>query len=157
MVEYIPTYHYQVDQLVEQLKQRKIHVVFMAINALTYLNAIATHSLGFTSAELDVHVNKVNLQKETGTLFPKANVTLLPNNLYNDDSIEFDEIQIETFISDVFEANRLYIKSDTIFFLLDAHYIYHNQIIRVLERMIQQKAFVDPYVRTIYSNGLMEY
>jgi hypothetical protein len=154
MIKYSSIYKVDKDTVAELIKKKKIHIVFIACNGLTYLNAYVCNYLGFTFAELDVHVNNVNTSLETGTLFPKANVSIIPNDYINNQTIQFEDRQVEGFIKDVFNANRLYIKSEEIVFMLDDSTHYKSQIIRVLQRIIETGDFNDPYVKTINSNGI---
>jgi len=66
----------------------------------------------------------VNRAKETGTLYPKINITLLPSpsacygfidsNVYNDG--DYSEEEVIAHILDAFKANSEYIKSDKMYF-----------------------------------------
>ncbi len=66
--------------VMEDLKNGKIHMVFVAVNGLTFFNAFAVSNpfaetdIGISSELATILCNEVNEKNETGTLFPKLNI-----------------------------------------------------------------------------------
>ena len=72
--------------------------------------------LGVPADTINYCVNEVNKNVETGTLYPVANVSILPykKNGTHIESINLTESRF--CIDDVFKANEKYIKAEIIFF-----------------------------------------
>lgn len=119
------------------LKNGSTHYVSVAMPGLT----IACHNIEFAGGFDYRHRNDfmmtVNRAKETGTLYPKVNITLLPSpsasyggmdsNMYNEG--DYSEEEVIVHILDAFKANSEYIKSRTMYFdfrdlcVSEAHYV----------------------------------
>ncbi len=122
---------------VELLKDRAIHYVSVAMPGLTVVSANIEFAGGFNIAQRNDLMMAVNRTKETGSLYPKVNITLLPSpsasyggldsNSYNNGDYSEEEVVIH--ILDAFKANSQYIKSDTMYFdfrdlcVSEAHYV----------------------------------
>lgn len=100
----------------------KVHLVCVAINALTTYNA-HVHALGGMSHEMaGDFVELVNKKNETGTLFPGQNMTIVPLSIYgNRNDFEKKEI-IRKHILDCIEANEKYVKCSELIFAFERRY-----------------------------------
>lgn len=106
------------------LKARKIHYVSLAVPGLTVVSSCVEFGGGFDVRRRNDFMLQVNHAKETGTLYPQANISLLPSptasyggmdhNVHHDS--DYTENEIVVHILDAFKANSLYIKSRTMYF-----------------------------------------
>ncbi len=108
---------------VSLLKDDQIHYVSVAVPGLTMPSCAVEFAGGFSVDQRREFMLKVNDAKETGTLYPKINITLLPSPFANylleviqHNNGDYSEEQITNHILDAFKANLLYIKSDTMYF-----------------------------------------
>lgn len=106
------------------LKNGSIHYVSVAMPGLT----IACHNIecagGFDCRQRNDFMMTINRAKETGTLYPKVNITILPSpsasyggidlTIYNDG--DYSDEEVIGHILDAFKANSAYIKSRTLYF-----------------------------------------
>ncbi len=122
---------------VAMLKSGSIHYVSVAMPGLTFASANVEFAGGFNVGQRNDFMMTVNRTKETGTLYPKVNVTLLPSpsasyggmdsNTYNDGDYSAEEVVAH--ILDAFKANSQYIKSKKMYFdfrnlcVSDDHYV----------------------------------
>lgn len=124
------------------LKNGKIHMVFVAVNSLTNFNAFAVEDRdqetekGISSEQATRLCYIANEKNETGTLYPKLNITILPLSKYENRDDWENENTMEKNINDVFKANSLYIKSNEIVFALENRPDFNKALaIRVLEKV----------------------
>ncbi len=119
------------------LKSGSIHYVSVAMPGLTFASANIEFAGGFNVGQRNDFMMTVNRAKETGTLYPRVNITLLPSpsasyggmdsNIYNDGDYSAEEVI--THILDAFKANSEYIKSNRMYFdfrnlcVSEAHYV----------------------------------
>jgi hypothetical protein len=122
---------------VSLLKARDIHYVSLAVPGLTVVSQCVEFGGGFDVRQRNDFMLRVNHAKETGTLYPQANITLLPSptasyggmdqNVHHEG--EYSEAQVVAQILDAFKANSQYIKSRTIYFdfrnlgVRESHYL----------------------------------
>jgi len=64
---------------VSLLKARDIHYVSLAVPGLTVVSACVEFAGGFDVRQRNDFMLRVNRAKETGTLYPRANISLLPS------------------------------------------------------------------------------
>jgi hypothetical protein len=119
------------------LKSGSIHYVSVAMPGLTFASANVEFAVGFNIGQRNDFMMTVNRAKETGTLYPKANITLLPSpsasyggmdsNTYNDGDYSAEEVCAH--ILDAFKANSQYVKSKKMYFdfrnmcVSETHYV----------------------------------
>ena len=107
------------NELMADYRQKNIHLVCVAVNALTYFNVFATSIGGisnYLASELSSKVNRLN---ETGTLYPDLNLTIIPLTAFNDRN-DFGNHEIMTkHIEDCFTANEQYLKCENVVFALE--------------------------------------
>lgn len=96
-----------------------VHVICPATNGLTVFNAYVCALGGMPSEEATEHVNRVNVKNETGTLFPRFNMTIIPLSSYEGRDDFNDEEIMKKYIADCFEAELKYIKSNRILFIFE--------------------------------------
>jgi len=122
---------------VSLLKSRDIHYVSLAVPGLTVVSACVEFAGGFDVRRRNDFMLRVNHAKETGTLYPQANITLLPSptasyggldhNVHHEG--EYSEAEVVAQILDAFKANSQYIKSRTMYFdfrnlgVRESHYL----------------------------------
>ena len=131
--------------VMQDLKDGKLHMVFVAVNALTFFNAFAVDNpfkvteKGISSEQATKLCNVVNENNETGTLYPKLNITILPLSRYENRDDWDSENSMEKNIKDAFKANLLYIKSKEMIFAFEARFDFNNELaVRVLEKVARE-------------------
>lgn len=149
MITLIKTPQKNPQDIFDDVKIGKIHIVCMAWNGLTHLNVYGELFYKLPKEELNQFVDLVNSSRETGTLFPKANISILPVcENENHDALNLNELT--ECIKDVFIANQMYLKSDIIYFTLENAYIDKRIALRILEDFILKNASANQYVKTIW-------
>ena len=137
----------------KELNEKKIHVVCTAQNGLTILNGMA---MLFCKLERDLITKAcdiVNEKRETGTLYPLANISILPkseikNPIIKDyPNLTYDELM--SCIKDVFLANKNYIKSEIIVFYLD-NYVNRRWAIEIVHEIVYSGFADDSFVARVY-------
>ena len=131
--------------VMQDLKDAKLHMVFVGVNALTFFNAFAVDNpfketqKGISSEQATKLCNVVNENNETGTLYPKLNITILPLSRYENRNDWDSENSMEKNIKDAFKANLLYIKSKEMIFAFEARFDFNNELaVRVLEKVARE-------------------
>ncbi len=131
--------------VMEDLKNGKLHMVFVAVNGLTFFNAFSVENplqeaeKGISSEQATKLCNVVNEKNETGTLYPKLNITILPLSKYENRDDWNNENSMKKNITDAFRANSLYIKSKEIIFAFEAGFDFNNILaVRVLEQVARE-------------------
>ena len=131
--------------VMQDLKDGELHMVFVAVNALTFFNAFAVNNpfeeteKGISSEQATKLCNIVNENNETGTLYPKLNITILPLSRYKIRDDWDNENSMEKNIKDAFKANSLYIKSKEMIFAFEARFDFNNELaVRVLEKVARE-------------------
>ena len=152
MIELIKTHQKFPGDIINDVKSGKIHIVCMAQNGLTNLNVYAELHYKLPKPLINQCVDLVNSKKETGTLFPQANISILPKSEMRTDGIKnhHNISELEKFIDDVFEANQEYLKSEIIYFTLESSYINKGQVLDIIEKKIASEINSDLYVKTIW-------
>jgi len=131
--------------VLEDLRNRKIHMVFVAVNGLTLFNAFAVENSleqtekGISSEQATKLCNVVNEKNETGTLYPKLNITILPLSRYENRDDWDNEDSMKKNILDAFKANSQYIKSKELIFAFENVFDFNNELaVRVLEKVARE-------------------
>ena len=119
----------------DELPKKEIHYISYAASGLTIPSSIIEFAGGFSVDDIYELMTKVNQERETGTLYPKANISLLPlpsmrsrfglepGDTFNDG--DYSNEQIVSHILDAFKADTRYIKSNKMYF--DFRYIIGNE------------------------------
>ena len=102
----------------EELKRGECHLVTFAETGLSFFKAYCEHFI--QSEEMDIYAELINSSNETGTLFPKANITALPRHFFRESVTDsgkgYPESDLRICIRDAFVAERDYIKSEFMIF-----------------------------------------
>ena len=101
-----------------------VHYISVAMPGMTVASSNMQFAADFSVDERNQFMMMVNRAQETGTLYPKINITLLPSpsasylggnvNVYNDG--DYSGPEVINHIRDAFKANSEYIKSDKMYF-----------------------------------------
>ena len=98
---------------------KKVHIICPAVNGLTTYNAFA-HAIGnMPNDQVGQLANTVNSKNETGTLYPKLNLTIIPLSIFENRNDFNNEELIKKHISDCFESEEKYIKSHRMIFVFE--------------------------------------
>ena len=97
----------------EELKRGECHIVTFAEIGLSFFKAYCEHFM--PSDEIFHYAELINRSNETGTLFPKANITALPCHFFRESVTDsgngYPENDLRICIRDAFVAERDHIKS----------------------------------------------
>jgi hypothetical protein len=133
---------------VQDLKEGKCHVVLIGMIGLTYFSHYCQDGAGIEQPEQETCTFKVNETSETGTLFPKANITILPcgfsthsfmtinSREYVRDG-EYSDQKIKNHVRDAFVAERDFIRSGLMVFDLRFSGVDDHQMCLYNECIIQ--------------------
>lgn len=128
------------NETMENFHQKKVHLVCVSVNALTYFNVFSTSQGGISETKASQLSSEVNVKNETGTLFPKLNLTIIPLTALNDRN-DFGNHKIMTkHIEDCFKANEQYIKCENLVFALENRGDFdYNLALKVLFEVAETK------------------
>ena len=101
------------------LLNKKIHVVCKARNGLTVYGSYLTAVCNVNKAEAVKYADTINFKNETGTLYPKHNISAVPVSIYNQRNDFGNREIMKKHILDCFLANEQYIKCGDLIFDLD--------------------------------------
>ena len=106
------------------LQNGSCHYVSVAMPGLTFVSANIEHAGGFDTRQRNDFMMKVNHARETGTLYPRVNITLLPSPSasytggdvvrYHDG--DYPQMDVVIHILDAFKANTDHVKGDKMYF-----------------------------------------
>lgn len=137
----------------DELLANQVHIVCVAQNGLTHLNVYAELWCDIDKIIVSNACDKINSKKETGTLYPVANITILPKSEMNTDLNRHTSVlsfsQLQNCIKDVFVANSNYIKSEKIFFSLEPYYIDKKMAFEIINDLIINNEINDNFVKII--------
>jgi hypothetical protein len=127
----------------EDFLNKKIHIVFVAANALTLFNAYATAIGGISTEEASRYVNTVNKHNETGTLYPRLNITLVPLTIFENRNDTGDRVKMKKNIIDCLYSNEKYVKCPDLVFALEKRYDFDiDTALEVLKIIVKDYKFV---------------
>ena len=88
-------------------------------------------------SDISKSIQKVNVAKEVGCLFPYANLSIIPSF---DLELGLNENLLVKYLSElIFEANEQYVKSSTLVFILDSPMINYKNLSVALDKVISHK------------------
>ena len=96
------------------LKEGAVHVVAFAEEGFSFFKAYCEFAVGFSIAQAVKFCDRVNDADETGTLFPRGNLTAMPKRFFRDP--QWDGDGFRRCLRDAFIANRDRCKSAHIVF-----------------------------------------
>ena len=102
---------------VNQFANSDIHIVCLANESSDSFASQFLSSVKVIQSDIDAFCNKVNYTNETGCLFPKYYMTLIPKSIS-----KMNELICLQLLKDVLVANEQYFKSETIFFAIDENF-----------------------------------
>jgi hypothetical protein len=105
---------FDADPFIEDLKSGNCHLVSIGAIGLTNFSAYCEFGCGINLDEQAKYVRRVNQKKETGTIFPKANITILPH-LHTTTSKSSEET-IKAHLRDALIAEKEYLKTKFVVF-----------------------------------------
>lgn len=147
MITIIETKQKDYFDISDDIKSGMIHIVCMSINGLTHLN-IYSIDFNIPPELVNRSVELVNANKETGTFFPTANLSILP---ISEGSSQLSREEMKNCIKDVFVANQKYSKCKIIYFTLESHYIDKKLALEVIKEIISSERNTrDLFVETIW-------
>lgn len=132
--------------LVALLKTGACHYVSLAVPGLTCASACVEYAGDFNTGQRNDFMMAINHAKETGTLYPKVNITLLPtpkasyggmdSNTHNKG--EYRDAEVIAQLRDALKANSDYIRNETLYF--DFRYVCDSEAryVACLEATIHQ-------------------
>jgi len=151
MIELISVFQKSPADIIEDVKAGKIHIVCMAQNGLTHLNVYAELYYKLPRNLVKECVDLVNFSRETGTLYPKAFITILPKTeLRNQNLIPLTFDELKKCLEDVFKANEEYLKSEIIYFTLESGYVDLNSAKMIVNELINENSRKELFVKTIW-------
>lgn len=103
------------------------HVISVSFIGMTYFSSLCQYGLNINQIEQEKIIDPILRNKETGTLYPKHNLTILPyrystNAFMTIDSIDFtngkgfDIDEVRSQLQDAFKAETEHVKSNKMFF-----------------------------------------
>lgn len=136
----------------------RFHMTFFAVNGLTFFNAFAVHAVGEGNSithETGTRLcENVNAENETGTLYPRLNINILPLTRYGDRDSWHDEESMRRNIQDAFKANTLYSKCPQMLFGFEERHDFNNVLaMKVLEQEAAQIEDTNILRRIFYIPG----
>jgi len=136
-----------------RLLNKEIHLVCEAANGLTALNAFACQVCEIDFKIIDEAVALVNNKKETGTLYPRASISIIPiervlNNNYDQAGLNTPALQ--KCLEDVLVANEKYIHAKLIYFSLETFADRHLLIKNILRNLLDNQFNNPTYLEEIH-------
>jgi hypothetical protein len=117
----------------------RLHIVCVAANALTYFNAFATLSTnGISHNHAGELASIVNRKNETGTLWPKRHLTILPQSEYDERNDFGNRGVMIHLIKDAIKANEEYSKCPVLIFALERNQFDVDLAYEVLAEIVSQ-------------------
>ena len=124
-------------ELAADFLNKKVHLICVAVNSLTNFNAFATMQGGISEILASALAKKVNRENETGTLYPKLSMTIIPLSTTAGRDDFGDRALMKKHIEDAFKANEEYVKcADMLFALEGRHDFDYELAIDVLKEIL---------------------
>jgi hypothetical protein len=105
---------FDADPFIEDLKSGNCHLVSIGAIGLTHFSAYCEFGCGLNQDKQAKYVRRVNQKKETGTIFPKANITIIPH-LHSTPS-RYSKETIKAHLRDALIAEKEYLKTKFVVF-----------------------------------------
>lgn len=139
------------DEIAQGVKTGKIHLVCMAQKSLTSLIEYAEVYLRLPKNMVNECVDIVNMSKETGTLYPKAYITILPKSEFeNNIPPPLTINELKKCLEDVFKANEEYLKSEIILFCIESFYVDIFSAKIIIDRLIKEYSLKNTFVKAVW-------
>ncbi len=139
----------------QRLKYRdNIHIVCLAWVGYTHLHMYANHQWNLSLDAIINPADRANNEHLTTTLFPEANISILPvdNSQRNapEGLYSLTDVQLKECLLKVFEFNSEQIRSEEIYFSLEGWYCNYQSLLETLKTIIDTNQIADKFVRTVY-------
>lgn len=124
MIDYIPA-----------LQNGSTHVVTFAEEGFSFFKAYCEFALGFSIQEAVGFCNRINDADETGTLFPRGNLSAMPKRFFRDELWDGDGFRRS--LRDAFIANRDHCKSKYLVFQFSCVQTHLDSMFNEVQQMAQ--------------------
>lgn len=125
----------------DALKNKEVHLVCPAFDGMTSYGPLVR--LFLSDADAVRHALTVNRANETGTLYPRAPITIIPLSIFEDRNDFGDAGLMKKHIEDCFVANEQYWKIPHLHFSFDSHHVFDIELARkTLEEALETREFV---------------
>lgn len=134
------------------LKDGSVHVVAFAEEGFSFFKAYCEFALGFPIQQGVAFCNRINNADETGTLFPRGNLTAIPKRFFRDEN--WDEDGFRRCLRDAFIANRDHCKSKHLVFQFSCVQMHLDNLFNEIEKMaLSEFADSDIELITVHFSG----
>lgn len=141
----ITEYRGILSDLREEFLKKRVHIICPAINSLTIFNVFAHNIGGLENEQVTKLAEEVNTKNETGTLYPKLSLTIIPLSAFGNRNDFGNRIIINRHIDDCFEAETRYIKSSKMVFIFEKRHDFDHELAAtvLLENFADTKLMVE--------------
>jgi hypothetical protein len=115
------------------LTDGSVHVIAFAEEGFSFFKAYCEFALGFSVQQGVAFCRKVNDADETGTLWPRGNLTAMPKRFFREE--KWDETGFRRCLRDAFIANRDYCKSSRMVFQFSCVQLHTNRYVDEISDM----------------------
>jgi hypothetical protein len=129
-----------------QFANNDIHVVCLANSDSDSFASLFLSSVKVQQSNIDAFCNKVNSLNETGCLFPKHYMTLIPKSIS-----KMSELICLHLLKDVLVANEQYFKSETILFAIDEDSGFDcDKVIEFFEKVLEEDVATVKFLNKVF-------
>jgi hypothetical protein len=122
------------------LKDKQVHLVCPAIKSLTAYGALST--IFMSEEESLAHAMRVNKANETGTLYPKCPITIIPLSIFEERNDFGNHEIMERHIEDCFVANERYWRIPHLDFCFDQEHVFDCELaLSTLNQCLEKRDF----------------
>ena len=136
----------EIKERMHQFANNDIHVVSLANSDLDSFASQFLSSVKVQQSNIDAFCNKVNSLNETGCLFPKHYMTLIPKSIS-----KMSELICLHLLKDVLVANEQYFKSETILFAIDEDSGFDcDKVIDFFEKVLEEDVATIKFLSKVF-------
>ena len=129
-----------------KLRNKEVHLVCPAHTGLNTFGALCT--LFVSDEEAHAHTLRVNRANETGTLYPKGPITIVPVSIFEERNDFRNATLMKKHIEDCFVANEQYWKIPHLYFCFDSGHVFDCELaLTIVEEALESREF--EYTREI--------
>jgi hypothetical protein len=123
------------------LKNKEVHIVCSALYGLNTYGALSSEFI--SHEEASAHALRVNKANETGTLYPKAPITIIPLSIFEERNDFGNAALMKKLIEDCFVANEQYWKIPHLHFCFDSGHVFDNELaLKTIEETLETRDFL---------------
>jgi hypothetical protein len=131
---------------INQFGASDIHVVCLANTGSDSFASQFLSSIKVEQSSIDAFCNKVNSSNETGCLFPKHYMSLIPKSIS-----KMSELICLHLLKDVLVANEQYFKSETILFAIDEDSGFDcDKVIEFFEKVLEEDVATIKFLSNVF-------